>query len=276
LEQEKTNQGRGRRRRVVAVVLVLCVLVGIGVVAFWPGEREPQYNGKKLSEWLEIHHAGQLGTLGPDESRAQAETAITHIGTNALPWLVKWIKCERRELPRWRIILFKTACILHVKGTQVWTAPDGSKFYTAGKSMTTGLLRDRDSVLAEYAERGFRLLGTQAVPAIPDLLNLWQDAKALGPTIRIANAIASVPDPVYHLSEMLTNQMSGVHLSGARGLYSLSQLKRQYPGIDPRGGVVALIQATGDPDIRVREYVTNALRAIAPEVLTNGANEVNH
>jgi len=158
----------------------------------------------------------------------------------------------------------------------VWTAPDGSKFYTAGKGIASGLLRDRDSALAENAECGFRLLGTQAVPAVPDLLKLWQDAKAPNPSFRVGNAIASIPDPVYHLSEMLTNEMSGAHLSGARGLYSLSQLKRKYPGIDPKGGVVALIKATGDPDIRVREYVTNALRAIAPEVLTNGGKEFEY
>ena len=51
----------------------MCVLVGIGVVAFWPGEREPEYNGKKLSEWLDI--ATKSGLLSPALSSDQAGPA---------------------------------------------------------------------------------------------------------------------------------------------------------------------------------------------------------
>jgi len=36
----------------IFITLAACVLVGIGVVAFLPGEKEPEYNGKKLSEWI--------------------------------------------------------------------------------------------------------------------------------------------------------------------------------------------------------------------------------
>jgi len=41
----------GKRRRIV--VLVLSVIAGVAVVAFWPGLKEPEYQGKKLSEWLD-------------------------------------------------------------------------------------------------------------------------------------------------------------------------------------------------------------------------------
>ena len=29
-----------------------CIVAAVLIVALWPGEREPEYQGKKLSEWL--------------------------------------------------------------------------------------------------------------------------------------------------------------------------------------------------------------------------------
>ena len=36
------------------VVALAVLLVAIGIVAFWPEPKEPEYNGKSLSEWLWI------------------------------------------------------------------------------------------------------------------------------------------------------------------------------------------------------------------------------
>jgi len=38
----------------VLVVLGACVAV-VAVVAFWPEQKEPEYQGKKLSEWLAVY-----------------------------------------------------------------------------------------------------------------------------------------------------------------------------------------------------------------------------
>src|SRR5437016_13745323 len=57
-------------------------------------ERDPEYGGKRLSEWvldLATHH------WEPDGGEAvlqQAEDAIRHAGTNALPYLLSWIRYE--------------------------------------------------------------------------------------------------------------------------------------------------------------------------------------
>src|SRR5438067_1105808 len=104
---EETNAIRvGARRRRVIIILAACVLMGIGVVAFWPGEREPVYNGKKLSEWLQLYGSTGISV----EQREQAKVAVRQIGTNALPWLVKWIQCDRRDLPQWKTRLAVAAC----------------------------------------------------------------------------------------------------------------------------------------------------------------------
>jgi len=85
------------RRRRVTIVLVACVLVGIGVVAFWPGEREPEYNGKKLSEWIEVYIDG-IGRRNYSQ-QAEAVKAIQTMATNALPCLLKW-GCH--DAPDWQ------------------------------------------------------------------------------------------------------------------------------------------------------------------------------
>jgi uncharacterized lipoprotein NlpE involved in copper resistance len=49
--------------------------------------KEPSANGRVLSEWVV-----QVATTDPDSSaNRQAEGAIQQIGTNALPFLIKWI-----------------------------------------------------------------------------------------------------------------------------------------------------------------------------------------
>jgi hypothetical protein len=102
LKEEPTVAVRGRWRRVV-VVLVVCVLTGIGVVAFWPGEKEPQYNGKTLTEWLTYRWKAQT-----DQEAWEAQDAVRHIGTNALPWLVKWMSYQppawKQKMSHWKIL----------------------------------------------------------------------------------------------------------------------------------------------------------------------------
>jgi len=61
------------------------VVVLVGVIVVIVPEREPEYGGKRLSEWVE-------GVLGAStEGRKQNYEAIGNIGTNALPYLVKWV-----------------------------------------------------------------------------------------------------------------------------------------------------------------------------------------
>jgi hypothetical protein len=89
------------RRRRILIVLAACVLVGIGVVAFWPGEQEPEYEGCKLSEWLETYQYS-YSEITVNRQIVAAE-AIRRIGTNGIPWLVKWLCYEE---PPWKKHLY--------------------------------------------------------------------------------------------------------------------------------------------------------------------------
>jgi hypothetical protein len=124
------------------------------VVAFWPGEREPEYSGKKLSEWL---IEGPFVYDGPRSGMEQeAMEAVRHIGTNALPYLLRWMRYER---PPWKDRLY--ALLM--------------KFPNKGPLRAAG----RPAVLASFAPVAFKSLGAAAAPAVPELVRLMNDSKAL-------------------------------------------------------------------------------------------------
>jgi len=269
-----TSSRKFVRRRRIIIIFASCVVAGIGVVAFWPAEREPEYNGKKLSEWLEIYQSGRLGTLGLNESRAEASDAINQIGTNALPWLMRWIQCEVRETPKWKTSLFVLACKLHLKGTHVEIAPNGKTTgYWAEKSPVASLINNRERNLADYTERfGFKLLGAQATDALPELERLTRGTNS-ALSRRAEFAFMSVPDLVPQWLEMLTNRAPSLRCRGIRAFSSFDSLAHAFPALNISVVVPPLVERLDDPALRVRQAATNALRKIAPKSLTTGAKD---
>ena len=137
------------------VVVGACVVIAILAVALWPGEREPEYHGKKLSLWLE--QARSKPFLGTSETAAMA---VRQIGTNGLPWMLKWLGYER---PRWK----EPALHIYVKlpgkwrsqSTEEWLANTG-----AGKRMVV--------------QDGFEVLGKDGAPAVPVLVKFLRMHKS--------------------------------------------------------------------------------------------------
>src|SRR5438876_6833658 len=66
------------------LVVLGCTVVAGAVVFLSRGPHQPEYEGRRLSQWID-----RLALRSPPAS-PEAEEAIRHIGTNALPWLVKW------------------------------------------------------------------------------------------------------------------------------------------------------------------------------------------
>src|SRR6266478_5031865 len=88
--------------------LLYFLLVGAGAAVVvslaWPRQREPEYKGRKLSEWAFLvtgpfpYHDSAFPKM------PEAEEAIRQIGTNALPWLLRWIRFDhpKPEPPAWK------------------------------------------------------------------------------------------------------------------------------------------------------------------------------
>jgi hypothetical protein len=130
-----------QQRRVV-IAFAACVLIGVGVIAFWPWGREPEYQGKKLSEWLALQR----------ERPEEVSNAVRAIGTNGLPYLVKRVEYQ---IPLWRLRLSRVHSRL----------PGWMQSRWLENRIFPGDLVNRSG----EALYGFRVLGTNAFTAIPGL-----------------------------------------------------------------------------------------------------------
>ena len=89
-----------RKRRVYLGLLVIGVVGGL----VWAilRSREPAYGGRVLSQWVAGYsYAVDRGRF----TRGEREQAIRAMGTNSLPYLLRWI---RYETPRWKNKLYGT------------------------------------------------------------------------------------------------------------------------------------------------------------------------
>jgi len=208
-------------------LLLACGVVGGVTALLWPGEREPEYNGKKLSEWV---LALDLGAFFRGDSR---DEAIQHIGTNGLPFLIKWIGYEE---PAWVGRL--PAPVDRLLGLKAAGRP---KYRLAGLS-----------VLA------FQLLGTNAAPAIPELVRL--DARARpGVSSRTSMAIRSVGDaavPFIIGCARSRDRETALDAIGFLGVY-----RSEVPVVAP-----VLREFLQSPDEYVRMVATNSLRRLGQDV----------
>ena len=87
-----------RKRVYIALAIVLVMLAGVIAwqVRQASREREPVYQGKPLSVWLEVLYEARAG---PNQAgRSTAEQAVRHIGTNALPVLTERFRAHDTRL----------------------------------------------------------------------------------------------------------------------------------------------------------------------------------
>ena len=83
------------KRRLILGILALGFLAALIFVFTRP--REPSYQGRSLSQWMDIYHQESEPT---DFTAEEARTAMRHIGTNGIPLLVAWMQYEPGHLTR--------------------------------------------------------------------------------------------------------------------------------------------------------------------------------
>ena len=137
-----------------------------------PSQQEPRFQGRTLSEWVDA-------TGRNDAEGENAEAALSAIGTNALPTLVKWIS-RHNAYRRWRLRL-------------------ASAFPRSARStplvMSLSGMTDANNVFR--AVNAFGLLGTNAAPAIPALVALSKDPKYPNTAFYAINALSLLGPPAY-------------------------------------------------------------------------------
>lgn len=117
-------------------------------------ESQPVNQGRKLSDW-----AQEVKFLAPDSRPLQPDDsirAIQEIGTNAIPYAVRWLSTD----PRDKVRRLKTELILKVNQSQKWFHFDsGFESPFLKKRLALGV---------------FVALGTNAVHAIPEIEKLLE------------------------------------------------------------------------------------------------------
>ena len=93
---EVTVRKENRRRIGVffSAMISACVFAMVMAWATSPEGEEPKYGGKKLSEWLTQYDNNSEAEAGSAEAKeaAEATEALRHIGTNGLPFVLKWMR----------------------------------------------------------------------------------------------------------------------------------------------------------------------------------------
>ena len=207
-----------RRRRYLLIVIVLGAAAATLLAAFVT-RREPTYHGRVLSSWMKQYD--RPASLGRKE---QAADAVRHIGTNAFPYLLKWIAYEP---PAWKMKLFESL----------------SRFVR---------LEDKQESRAARAMRVFLILGPEGKGAIGDLTRLTTDPKAKAGAWRAAYSLGYVgSDALPALLAGLTNQQGRLRDLYAEVLGAM--------GTNARPAVPMLIQCLKDQDTWVARSAAAAL-----------------
>jgi HEAT repeat protein len=215
------------------------VAVTLALLATRRTTDEPSYQDKRLSEWVSLLKDNNSDSF--DVTGNQIQLAIQSMGTNALPYL---LECISYEPPRWRREIRKRL-------------PD--EFADNGKvqGLVDGQAHDR----ARAAVLAFAMLGTNASPAIPELVSLMQDTNTPYRAVLAMVALGEIGDAGF---PALTNALSNprqirrvviIHVIGSQ--------------IDTNLSMPTLLAALSDNEPSVRRAATIVLQRIAPEALTN-------
>ena len=219
----------------------------------WAGDRtgpashhpdEPTYNGRSLSTWVRVYRDYSAGADLPETELDGAKQAIRAIGTNALPFLLKWIQ---QEPPSWH----RGA---HTRLPQLLSDNAPAKLLFDGPGYET----------ANAAMLAFGILGTNAGPAIPELVALMNATNNQATVNRAMVAMAFMGAPAFlHLAAALSNTNQLGRRMIPYYIRAMAALVGTNVCLPP------LKTALQDPDPAVRTAASNALRVLAPSPVTN-------
>jgi hypothetical protein len=259
-----------KRKRVWAIALFACLVVA--TIPLLPDRfiygPEPMYHGRSLSRWL---------LLTREREYAEAEEAIARIGTNATPYLLKWMRYERPHATQ-----------------KLASATNWIRRSAFGEDVHNDykIFVSRSEALADSSEDALIQLGTNASAAVPQLTAMMRDTNARYSAYRamhvlrhlgtngLSPLIAAAKDPQYPfrtgavanlatapitaessplIARSLIELLNDNSLGQQRGTVSLLLGSRE---IEPQLSVPALLDCVANTNIpiSVRESVFIGLR----------------
>jgi hypothetical protein len=231
------------RRLILAAASGLTIVASfIFVLALWPSD-EPGYKGQPLSYWISLY----LSPNFPNETfvepaAAPAEEAIHHIGTNAIPFLLRWASYDSL---RGQERFFRLPGFLY-------RVPHLDKLFYSEQ-------RDR---LSLAAGRALIALGPDASPALPALRTMLDLTNTVGTPTRALWILQHIgPPAIPVLMEAASDQNNNMRLVIIGNLAAM--------GRDGTAAVPALTLLLQDTNPFVRHNSAHALAAITGQSITN-------
>jgi HEAT repeat protein len=248
-------------------ILLWVIVAGFGLLGC---STQPRHEGRTLKQWLMVYH--EADDDSPEEQQAIA--AVRRMGTNAIPYLTKWITDEDWRIYQTAVHMFKVLgpeAAMAVPNLERMLMGTNELVATLAGSALGNIGQPALPVLmAALTNRQFRVvtdaalalveLGTNARPAVPILLaqlehphwayRQWA-ANVLG-------LLAIEPDTVVPaLARLLRDNYRPIRFTALSGL-------KQF-GSQARPAVPVISRLLVDLDENLRKDATNTLRQIAPE-----------
>lgn len=260
------QDGLVKRKRLIWICAV-CAVMGGGVLTHFSSLREPQYDGRALSDWLTLYKKGS------DSERRAAIDAVNHVGPRAVPWLVKWTAGKSKPQGkswRYRYSSYVPDGVKKwyddsemQKELGAWRGRAGFEILREeGASGTEGLIRIMDTEQGRWSALApIMLVGK---PAIPLLIQTSTNRNA--PSLRRVGAMIAIcglsrTNTVPGLRELLTDSISDECEVSVNAMHCMETLTFQGTNFTAATSA-AVVAALDNPDIWVRKAATNALPRI--------------
>jgi hypothetical protein len=231
--QGKTVQAR--RRRLGLVVGLVGLILGVFLcVLIVQSPEQPRHNGKLLGEWVsEIGNEADLAS--------PAAKAVQIIGTNAIPWLLEELRANGSWPERFNIAIYKLKFI----------------DYNRYRLSTPHERRVR-------AQVAFWILGTNAQPAVPELVRLVERVEYPFPVLHSLAGIG--PAAVNPLKALITDSRDGYVQAEAVNAVVAAVQGLRLSAAEAEFFLPELIALTNSPDRNVKATALNALNKIRKSV----------
>jgi len=291
----------------LGVVSIIALLAALQFGSVLLSDEGPCYAGKSLNKWVLLIGRRSWEEPPSPELRRTAEHAIAHIGTNAIPFLLRWIRydpapskigkrialviCKFPGKPHFQFLELppkRPADEMRARGARNAFRILGA---TASAAIPGLSYLERSSESGEVKDRVAEAMAGIGGPALPAMINLLTNSNGSMSPLYILYAIVSLgtnAEPaIPAILDCVTNQPDILPESALRELSSWSQTiadtlekvrkerKKRHlnPEIiyefDDNTSVSLLVAVLSSPEPGLRAAATNALLRIAPHALTN-------
>jgi HEAT repeat protein len=201
--------------------------------------REPIYQGKRLSSWLEaykLYGVAGVETWQVRVEQQEADEAVRRIGTNALPTLLRMLRAKDWALKVKLMDLVKRQHYFRIEYT-----PADELNYRACAA--------------------FGVLGAKARSAVPALIEIARQNRSRASRWYAIQALVLVGPPAQEAIPLLSGWATNA--DGSVRSYAINALGRIRA--EPERGLPVLINALNDPDFQIRTAALMALQGLGPD-----------